>query len=133
MSFIQVPYNSAMRLGMGFNTFTQTLCVNDVVRKPGGVPATESDLRTPQTIQQGDPPTSQPKQITPGSQQGPPQAVFDGKSGSISRTFVDGQKEVSQDVIWEASFIENSSDLLEKLEVSGTISCPSSDTDSREC
>ena len=43
MALMLAPYNSAMRLGMGFNSYTQTLCVNDVVRKPGNIPATDGD------------------------------------------------------------------------------------------
>ena len=121
MSVMLVDYNSAMRLGMGFNSYTQQLCVNDVVRKPGNVKATERDLRAVQLNESTDAAGhAQPKQITAGSQLLPPQQVLEGASGSMSRTFVDGQKEVSQIVSWSATFIENSSDLLEKLEVSGT-------------
>ncbi|KAF5539435.1 hypothetical protein FMEXI_8924 [Fusarium mexicanum] len=109
-----------MRLGMGFNSYTQTLCVNDVVRKPGNVPATEGDLRAAQLAQPVDP--SQPKQITGGTQQPPPKEVLEGASGTFSRKVIDGQKEVSQVVTWEASFIENSSDVIKKLDVSGALS-----------
>ncbi|KAM5344892.1 hypothetical protein ACJ41O_010754 [Fusarium nematophilum] len=122
MALMLAPYNSAMRLGMGFNSYTQTLCVNDVVRKPGNVPATEADLRAAQLTQQTDAATAKPKQITTGTQERPPQGVLDGASGSISRKLVDGQKEVSQVVSWEASFVENSSDVLKKLDVSGALS-----------
>ncbi|CAM1503263.1 Fc.00g080390.m01.CDS01 [Cosmosporella sp. VM-42] len=122
MALMLAPYNSAMRLGMGFNSYTQALCVNDVVRKPGNVPATEADLRAAQLTQKTDDATVKPKQITAGTQQRAPQGVLDGASGSISRKFVDGQKEVSQVVSWEASFIENSSDVLKKLDVSGALS-----------
>ncbi|KAF3926839.1 hypothetical protein ABW20_dc0102331 [Dactylellina cionopaga] len=114
MAFMAAPYNSAMRLGMGFNSYTQTLCVNDVVRKPGGILATEGDLRAALSAQE----------ITESTQQQQPSlgGVLEGASGTISRKLVDGQKEVSQTVSWEASFIENSSDVLKKLEVSGALS-----------
>ena len=45
MALMLAPYNSAMRLGMGFNSFTQSLCINDVVQKADGTRASESDLR----------------------------------------------------------------------------------------
>ncbi|TFK33522.1 hypothetical protein BDQ12DRAFT_615171 [Crucibulum laeve] len=45
MALLLAPYNDAMRLGMGFNSFTQQLCINDAVKKSGNTSATESDLR----------------------------------------------------------------------------------------
>ncbi|KAJ4159687.1 hypothetical protein NW765_013676 [Fusarium oxysporum] len=101
MALMLAPYNGAMRLGMGFNSYTQTLCVNDV---------------------KTDAATFKSKQITAGTQQDQPQEVLDGASGTISRVVVDGQKEVSQVVSWEASFIENGSEVLKKLDVSGALS-----------
>lgn len=41
MAFMLASYNSAMRLGMGFESYTQALWVSDVVRKPGNVPAND--------------------------------------------------------------------------------------------
>lgn len=106
-----------MRLGMGFNSYTQSLCVNDIVRKPGNVPAKETDLRcarlTPETDVTDD---TSSKQLTDGE---PKEEVLTGATGKVVRTFKDGQKEVSQVVTWEASFVENSSDVLQKLDVSG--------------
>ncbi|KAH7183717.1 hypothetical protein BKA60DRAFT_475268 [Fusarium oxysporum] len=122
MALLLAPYNGAMRLGMGFNSYTQTLCVNDVVRKPGNIPAAETDLRAAQLTQKTDAATFKSKQITAGTQQDQPQEVLDGASGTISRVVVDGQKEVSQVVSWEASFIENGSEVLKKLDVSGALS-----------
>lgn len=119
MALMLAPYNSAMRLGMGFNSYTQSLCVNDVVRKPGSIPATENDLRAAKLTDKADAANTSPKQLTAdSSQQQYPQAVLDGAKGSVTRTFIDGQKEVSQVVTWTAEFIENSSDVLKKLEVS---------------
>ena len=119
MALMLAPYNSAMRLGMGFNSYTQALCVNDVVRKPGNVPATEDDLRAKQLTAKTDAAT-QAKQIAAGEDQPPPQGVLEGASGTVARTIVDGQKEVSQVVSWEATFVNNSSEVLDKLDVSGT-------------
>ncbi|KAF2421478.1 hypothetical protein EJ08DRAFT_641341 [Tothia fuscella] len=45
MALLLAPFNSAMRIGMGFNSYTQSLCTNDVVRLPGGVRASDKDLR----------------------------------------------------------------------------------------
>ncbi|KAJ7132376.1 hypothetical protein C8R44DRAFT_773923 [Mycena epipterygia] len=36
MALLSAPYNDAMRLGMGFNSFTQQLCVNDAVKLASG-------------------------------------------------------------------------------------------------
>ncbi|KAK6526634.1 hypothetical protein TWF694_005215 [Orbilia ellipsospora] len=122
MALMTAPYNSAMRLGMGFNSYTQTLCVNDVVRKPGNIPATESDLRAAQLPQPTDATTKQRKLIGEGAERPSPREVLEGASGTISRKLVDGQKEVSQTVSWEASFVKNSSEVLKKLDVSGALS-----------
>lgn len=115
-----VDYNSAMRLGMGFNSYTQSLCVNDVVRKPGNIPATESDLRVAQSPEITDAATAKRKQLTTGSEGAPPQGFLEGAKGTVTRTIQDEQKELSQVVSWDAEFIENSSDVLKKLDVSGT-------------
>jgi hypothetical protein len=64
MALMLAPYNSAMRLGMGFNSYTQALCVNDVVRKPGDIPANEGDLRAAQLTAKTDAATGKVKQIT---------------------------------------------------------------------
>ena len=34
MAMIRVPYNNAMRLGQGVNSFTQQLCMLKAVKKP---------------------------------------------------------------------------------------------------
>jgi hypothetical protein len=46
MSTLLVPYNNAMRLGHGYNSYTQQLCINDAVKKADKVPATEDDLKS---------------------------------------------------------------------------------------
>lgn len=33
-----VPYNTAMQLGSGFNSFTQTLCIDNAVVRDGDAP-----------------------------------------------------------------------------------------------
>ncbi|KAF7349013.1 hypothetical protein MVEN_01422400 [Mycena venus] len=45
MAYLLAPYNSAMRVGMGFNSFTQQLCINDAVKTTGNQSATEKSLR----------------------------------------------------------------------------------------
>ena len=99
----------------------QTLCVNDVVQKAGSVRATEGDLRAAQLTSKTDAATTQTKRLTNEAPTTPPQGVLDGASGTVSRKLIDGQKEVSQVVSWEATFIENSSDILKKLDVSGML------------
>ncbi|KAJ7822770.1 hypothetical protein B0H13DRAFT_1659452 [Mycena leptocephala] len=53
MAYLLAPYNSAMRLGMGvslvgFNSFTQQLCINDAVKTKDNQTATEKNLTRPQ-------------------------------------------------------------------------------------
>ncbi|KAJ7879687.1 hypothetical protein B0H13DRAFT_1624259 [Mycena leptocephala] len=48
MAYLLAPYNSAMRLGMGFNSFTQQLCINDAVKTKDNQTATEKNLARPQ-------------------------------------------------------------------------------------
>ncbi|RYN29788.1 hypothetical protein AA0112_g7086 [Alternaria arborescens] len=120
MALMLAPYNSAMRLGMGFNSYTQTLCVNDVVRKPGNIPATDGDLRAKVLTEKTDA-VGRPRQLTVGGESNSPQAVLEGSSGSMSRSFADGQKEVSQVVSWTAEFVNDSSEVLDKLDVSGAL------------
>lgn len=38
MAPLLAPYNSSMRLGSGFNSYTQQLCVDDAVRKGNSEP-----------------------------------------------------------------------------------------------
>ncbi|KAK7454045.1 hypothetical protein VKT23_011558 [Stygiomarasmius scandens] len=46
MALLLVPYNETMRLGMGFNSFTQQVCVDDAVKLSGGEgAAAEPNLR----------------------------------------------------------------------------------------
>lgn len=77
MSQMLAPYNSGMRIGTGFNSYTQQLCVNNAVVKENKDPATVADLR--------------------------PQ----------------GTEELSQTVKWSGRFVENASDVLDSLDISG--------------
>ncbi|KAF5617126.1 hypothetical protein F25303_13364 [Fusarium sp. NRRL 25303] len=45
MSLLLAPYNDSMRLGMGFNSYTQTMCID------GAVDATDETMITSQTLQ----------------------------------------------------------------------------------
>ncbi|KAG2421935.1 hypothetical protein HFD88_005911 [Aspergillus terreus] len=44
MSTTIAPYNDSMRIGSGFNSYTQQLCINDAVIKENRTAATEQDL-----------------------------------------------------------------------------------------
>ncbi|KAJ5294392.1 hypothetical protein N7508_009213 [Penicillium antarcticum] len=108
MALMLAPYNEAMRIGMGFNSYTQQLCLNDVVRKAGGVKATEKDLHT------------QVPQVTSGNKD---DGYMENQKGELVRRskMVDGQKEVSQVVSWEAGFVDNISEVTEKLNIKGAL------------
>ncbi|CAI7660111.1 unnamed protein product [Penicillium glandicola] len=111
MALMLAPYNEAMRLGMGFNSYTQQLCLNDVVRKPGGIKASEKDLRT------------QPSSQITGSSEKNDDKLLDSQKGELVRRtmLIDGQKEVSQVVSWEAGFVDNISEVTDKLHIKGAL------------
>jgi hypothetical protein len=44
MGLLTAPYNNAMRLGSGLNSYTQQLCINNAVIKDKGEIASHSDL-----------------------------------------------------------------------------------------
>ncbi|KAF7328408.1 hypothetical protein MVEN_02556500 [Mycena venus] len=93
MSLLLAPYNDAMRLGMGFNSFTQQLCINDAVRLADG--------------KKGEPATDQ--HLRPQYRHG--QMV--GADG--------GNVDVSQDVVWTAKFVDRISEVTDSLNVSGSL------------
>lgn len=113
------PYNEAMRLGMGFNSYTQQLCCNDIVRLPGGRSATESDLQNTQ-------PQPPRHQSVPGS--GAASSILSSQTGTelIVQKKIgvgnDSQNMVSQVVDWSASFVDTVSDVTKKLDISGALS-----------
>ncbi|KAF7317696.1 hypothetical protein MKEN_00857300 [Mycena kentingensis (nom. inval.)] len=93
MALLLAPYNDAMRLGMGFNSFTQQLCINDAVRLADGkdgIPATDNHLR----------PIYKQGQMT----------AADG-----------GNVDISQDVVWTAKFVDRISEVTDSLNVSGSL------------
>ncbi|OCK80670.1 hypothetical protein K432DRAFT_416534 [Lepidopterella palustris CBS 459.81] len=104
-----------MRLGMGFNSYTQQLCVNDIVRKPGGVKASEGDLRSV------DP---QPGIRNPGNRQitsAQDAGILTKPTGTSIIKRQDGQSTVSQVVSWNASFVDKMSEVLDSLNISGAL------------
>ncbi|KAI0339504.1 hypothetical protein BDW22DRAFT_1336068 [Trametopsis cervina] len=91
MAFLLAPYNEAMRLGMGFNSFTQQLCINDAVKAaPGQAPITEQSLRP------------QYKRGTMTSVDG-------------------GNVNVVQEVSWTAKFVDRISEVTDSLNVGGSL------------
>ncbi|KAJ7742676.1 hypothetical protein DFH07DRAFT_750169 [Mycena maculata] len=92
MALLLAPYNDVMRLGMGFNSFTQQLCINDAVKLAGGhrEPASERSLR--------------------------PQY----KLGTMT-FFNGGNIDISQDVTWTAKFVDRISEVPDSLNISGSL------------
>ncbi|KAK2593759.1 hypothetical protein QQS21_008520 [Conoideocrella luteorostrata] len=120
MALMLAPYNEAMRLGMGFNSYTQQLCCNDVVRLPSGRPATEQDL---QDTKQKPPrrqsiPSSGAESNILTTQKGS-ETIVQKKQIGVGN---DSQNEVSQVVDWHASFIDTVSEVTKKLDISGALS-----------
>ncbi|KAF2738959.1 hypothetical protein EJ04DRAFT_519903 [Polyplosphaeria fusca] len=120
MALLLAPYNEAMRLGMGFNSYTQRLCVNDVVRKPGGIRATESDLKPQQPQLTGSGAGANDSLVKSGDDSG---MLGNSSSGAatVQSTSKDGQSTVSQVVSWEAGFIDRVSEVTNKLNISGAL------------
>ncbi|KAJ7195812.1 hypothetical protein GGX14DRAFT_674473, partial [Mycena pura] len=90
MALLVAPYNDAMRLGMGFNSFTQQLCINDAVRLAGGKQEIPSDK-------------SLRPQYQPGLMTAPDGSTVD----------------ISQNVTWTAKFVDKMSEITDSLNVSG--------------
>ncbi|KAI0151373.1 hypothetical protein BJ166DRAFT_535843 [Pestalotiopsis sp. NC0098] len=109
MAMTLAPYNNAMRLGMGFNSYTQQLCVNDAVIKPNHIKAQERDLRNKAAAAaaSGDLPQLPPVDFGDG---GP-------KTGTVSRT-VGG---VSQTVTWTTKFVDSLSEVTNSMNISGSL------------
>ncbi|CAG7557898.1 unnamed protein product [Fusarium equiseti] len=119
MALMLAPYNEAMRLGMGFNSYTQQLCCNDIVRSPGGRPATESDLKD---TKQNPPGT---KAVASSGAEAGILSTQQG-TGTIMQKRIgvgyDEQNVVSQVVNWNASFVDSVSEVTKKLDISGALS-----------
>lgn len=102
---------------ISFNSYTQQLCCNDIVRLPGGRSATESDLQNTQ-------PQPPRHQSVPGS--GAASSILSSQTGTelIVQKKIgvgnDSQNMVSQVVDWSASFVDTVSDVTKKLDISGT-------------
>ncbi|KIP02241.1 hypothetical protein PHLGIDRAFT_79414 [Phlebiopsis gigantea 11061_1 CR5-6] len=92
MALLVAPYNPAMRLGMGLNSFTQQLCVNDAVKTPDGS-ASSPELFTAQ----------RPKY----------------REGLMSAD--DGSETISQAVTWTAKFVDRISEVTDSMNISGSL------------
>ncbi|KAJ7268391.1 hypothetical protein C8J57DRAFT_1509577 [Mycena rebaudengoi] len=92
MALLLAPYNDAMRLGMGFNSFTQQLCVNDAVRLAGG----KQEIPTDKSLR---------PQYQPGLMTAPDGSNLD----------------ISQNVTWTAKFVDKMSEVTDSLNVSGSL------------
>ncbi|KAJ6538432.1 hypothetical protein DFH09DRAFT_930393 [Mycena vulgaris] len=93
MALLLAPYNDAMRLGMGFNSFTQQLCINDAVKLAAGREAVSNQSFRPQYRL----------------------GTMTGADG--------GNVDISQDVTWTAKFVDKISEVTDALNISGMIKC----------
>lgn len=99
-----------------FNSYTQTLCVNDVVQKPNGVKASEDDLRATSLL-------DGPKAVTEvASAGGVGGSTIAENSGTTIITRSDGQTSVSQTVTWKAQFVDKISEITDSMNISGLYS-----------
>lgn len=100
-SFSKNHVNSNIR----FNSFSQELKINDVVQKPGGIPATDTDLNRVSAYK--------PRATDPRNAATP----LSTPEGTVSR--IDPHTQVSQTIKWEARFIQHLSDITRRMDVSG--------------
>ena len=109
MVFLGLPHDS-------FNSYTQSLCVNDVVQKPNGVKASEDDLRATSIVDG----TKAVTEVASAGGVGGSTIVENSGTTIITRT--DGQTGVSQTVMWEAKFVDKISEITDSMNISGLYS-----------
>ncbi|RSL47245.1 hypothetical protein CEP54_013484 [Fusarium duplospermum] len=95
MALQLAPYNNAMRLGQGFNSYTQQICLTDAVMRPSDAPNGKK------TIKVGDDALTKP---TDGTETPKP------KQG------------VSQIVSYSSRFVEKLSDITDAMNISASLS-----------
>ncbi|KAI1268737.1 hypothetical protein F5Y18DRAFT_165340 [Xylariaceae sp. FL1019] len=113
MALTLAPYNNAMRLGMGFNSYTQQLCVNDAVVKANNTKAQDRDLKVRNLLGEpsgGDSSTGNDKSVVPTEGDGR-------KTNTVERT-VGG---VSQTVTWSTKFVDSLSQITNSMNISGSL------------
>lgn len=133
MSFL-VPYTNAMRLGQGFNSYTQEICIDDAVRiyptQTVDVPATDpSTPLSPETPAKDSPApitngissdgAKPPKKVVTMKKAGPP--ILDYKPVQRIPTTINGVHN-NQIVTFSSRQIENVSDIMDSLNISTSAS-----------
>ncbi|KAI0142772.1 hypothetical protein GGR57DRAFT_377714 [Xylariaceae sp. FL1272] len=113
MALTLAPYNNAMRLGMGFNSYTQQLCVNDAVIKANNTKAQDRDLKVRRMLEEpsgGDTSTGNDKSVIPTD--------GDGKNTKTVERTIGG---VSQTVTWSTKFVDSLSQVTNSMNISGSL------------
>ncbi|RTE82404.1 hypothetical protein BHE90_003036 [Fusarium euwallaceae] len=93
MALQLAPYNNAMRLGQGFNSYTQQICLTDAVMRPSDAPDGKK------TIKAGNDALTKPADGTETSKKG-----------------------VSQIVSYSSRFVEKLSDITDAMNISASLS-----------
>ncbi|KAL9110629.1 MAG: hypothetical protein Q9227_004806 [Pyrenula ochraceoflavens] len=129
MSFL-VPYTNAMRLGQGFNSYTQEICIDDaVIIRPLEVNAAAPDPDhalpngTPTTASKDHATPISPTKAAPGRPAPTPQLATAFHSTSVQRvpTTINGIHN-NQIVTFSSRSIENVSDVMDSLNISTSAS-----------
>ena len=100
-----------------FNSYTQTLCINDVVQKPNGIKASETDLQVKL-------PPENTNSLTGPTNTSNESKVLSGTPRSRIVVSSDGQREVSQTVTWTAKFVDKISEVTDSMNISGKLRSP---------
>ncbi|KKY14619.1 hypothetical protein UCRPC4_g06666 [Phaeomoniella chlamydospora] len=104
-----------MLCGWAWGDYTQTLCINDAVLKPGGKRASENDLRVATHQDNSNAAAGDSTGINRDSQ------VLSSNFGSVTRLSSDGQMDVSQVVTWEAKFVDKISEVTDSMDIKGSL------------
>ncbi|KAL7911420.1 hypothetical protein GGI35DRAFT_492688 [Trichoderma velutinum] len=106
MAPLLAPYNNAMRLGQGFNSYTQQICLNDAVMQYSKVKNQDAVTKPPEI--------AKPLSIQPSQ---------DGDSLQTQRQSTDASgKGVSQIVSYSSRFVDKLSDVTDAMNISASLS-----------
>ncbi|CZT20894.1 uncharacterized protein RCC_06753 [Ramularia collo-cygni] len=103
MSSSVVPFHPGMRLGQGYNTFTQETTINDAVQKLDGVRATDGDLQ------------HAAERFLDAKETVTAPEILSTPTGHLARQ----TGKVSQTIKWEALIIRHLSDVTKRMDLSG--------------
>ncbi|KAL7932791.1 hypothetical protein V8C35DRAFT_306790 [Trichoderma chlorosporum] len=126
MAPLLAPYNNAMRLGQGFNSYTQQICLSDAVMqhskvyKPDAVTKLPEIAKPSETVQSTE--VAKPAEVAqPSSTSIQPSLGGDALQTQRQSTDASG-KGVSQIVSYSSRFVDKLSDVTDAMNISASLS-----------